>query len=91
MQRLTTTHVRRWHTHGQSEGRGHLYQGVFKSFPVQDDRHFLRQCSMWRHPSQPSTSNKSRTRALKPGRRPGALKVSPLASWLKWSAAPGSS
>ena len=41
MQRLTTTHVRRWHTHRHSEGRGHLYQGAFKSFPVQDDRHFL--------------------------------------------------
>jgi len=41
MQRLTTTHVRRWHTHRHSEGRGHIYQGVYKSFPVQDDRHFL--------------------------------------------------
>src|SRR5258706_14405 len=41
MQRLTTMHVRRWHTHRHSEGRGHLYQGVYKSFPVQDDRHFL--------------------------------------------------
>jgi putative transposase len=41
MQRLTTTHVRRWHTHRHSEGRRHLYQGVYKSFPVQDDRHFL--------------------------------------------------
>ena len=41
MQRLTTTHVRRWHTHRHTEGRGHIYQGVYKSFPVQDDRHFL--------------------------------------------------
>lgn len=41
MQRLTTTHVRRWHTHRHSGGRGHLYQGVYKSFPVQDDGHFL--------------------------------------------------
>jgi putative transposase len=41
MQRLTTTNVRRWHTHRHSEGRGHLCQGVYKSFPVQDDRHFL--------------------------------------------------
>ena len=41
MQRLTTTHVRRWHAHRHSEGRGHVYQGVYKSFPVQDDRHFL--------------------------------------------------
>ena len=41
MQRLTTTHVRRWHGHRHSEGRGHLYQGTYKSFPVQDDEHFL--------------------------------------------------
>jgi putative transposase len=40
MQRLTTTHVRRWHRHRHSEGRGHLYQGTYKSFPVQHDRHF---------------------------------------------------
>jgi putative transposase len=41
MHRLTTTHVRRWHRHRHSDGRGHLYQGTYKSFPVQDDRHFL--------------------------------------------------
>ncbi|HEY2585374.1 MAG TPA: transposase [Tepidisphaeraceae bacterium] len=41
MQRLTTTHVRRWHRHRHSDGRGHLYQGTYKSFPVQDDAHFL--------------------------------------------------
>jgi putative transposase len=40
MQRLTTTNVRRWHTHWHSEGRGHLYQRTFKSFPGQDDLHF---------------------------------------------------
>lgn len=40
MQRLTTMHVRRWHRHRHSDGRGHLYQGTYKSFPVQDDRHF---------------------------------------------------
>jgi putative transposase len=41
MQRLTTTHVRRWHRHRKSEGMGHLYQGTYKSFPVQDDPHLL--------------------------------------------------
>ncbi len=40
LQRLTTTHVRRWHLHRHSVGRGHLYQGTYKSFPVQDDEHF---------------------------------------------------
>ena len=37
---LTLTHTQRWHAHRQSVGSGHLYQGRFKSFPVQDDEHF---------------------------------------------------
>lgn len=41
MHRLTTMHVRRWHRHRNSDGRGHLYQGTYRSFPVQEDRHFL--------------------------------------------------
>jgi putative transposase len=41
MQRLTTTHVRRWRLHRHSVGEGHLYQGTYKSFPVQQDEHFL--------------------------------------------------
>jgi putative transposase len=44
VQRLTTTHVRRWHLHRNSVGSGHLYQGTYKSFPVQDDDHFLTVC-----------------------------------------------
>lgn len=37
---LTLTHTQRWHAHRQTTGAGHLYQGRFKSFPVQDDPHF---------------------------------------------------
>ncbi len=44
MQRLTVTHVRRWREHHQSVGLGHLYQGTYKSFPVQDDSYFLTVC-----------------------------------------------
>jgi putative transposase len=36
---LTLTHSQRWHAHRQSTGSGHVYQGRFKSFPVQDDDH----------------------------------------------------
>jgi putative transposase len=36
---LTHTHTQRWHAHYQTAGTGHLYQGRFKSFPVQDDDH----------------------------------------------------
>jgi putative transposase len=38
------THVRRHHEHYHTRGGGHLYQGRFKSFPVQEDRHFLVLC-----------------------------------------------
>ena len=44
MQAVTTTHVRRWRLKRQSVGEGHLYQGTYKSFPVQDDEHFLTVC-----------------------------------------------
>ena len=37
--RLTVTHTMRWHTHYNTGG--HLYQGRFKSFPIQSDQHLL--------------------------------------------------
>jgi putative transposase len=37
---LTLTHTQRWHAHRRSAGSGHVYQGRFKSFPIQDDEHF---------------------------------------------------
>jgi putative transposase len=37
---LTLTHTQRWHAHRHSSGSGHVYQGRFKSFPVQEDEHF---------------------------------------------------
>ncbi len=44
MHLLTVTHVRRWREHRHLVGQGHLYQGTYKSFPVQDDVHFLTVC-----------------------------------------------
>ncbi len=44
MQWLTTTHMRRWHAHHGTRGTGPLYQGRYKSFPIQTDRHFLTVC-----------------------------------------------
>jgi putative transposase len=44
LQWLTVTHVRRWHAHHHSAGTGPIYQGRFKSFPVQEDGHFLTVC-----------------------------------------------
>ena len=37
---LTLTHTQCWHAHRHSAGSGHLYQGRFKSFPIQEDEHF---------------------------------------------------
>ena len=41
MQRLTIAHVRKWQEHRRVIGTGHLYQGRYKSFPVEEDEHFL--------------------------------------------------
>ena len=38
---LTHTHTMRWHTHYHTVGSGHLYQGRFKAFPIQEDLHLL--------------------------------------------------
>lgn len=35
----TATHTQRWHAHHHTSGTGHLYQGRFKSFPVESDEH----------------------------------------------------
>ncbi len=44
MQWVTVTHTHRWHAHTRTAGEGPLYQGRFKSFPVQEDAHFLTLC-----------------------------------------------
>ncbi len=37
----TQTHAQRYHASHGTVGIGHLYQGRYKSFPVQDDLHYL--------------------------------------------------
>jgi len=41
MRWITVTHTQRWHAHHHSSGSGPVYQGRFKSFPVQTDEHFI--------------------------------------------------
>jgi putative transposase len=41
---LTLTHTQRWHAHRGSTGTGHVYQGRYRSFPVEADEHFLTVC-----------------------------------------------
>jgi putative transposase len=38
---ITVTHTQRWHAHHETSGTGPVYQGRFKSFPVQTDAHFV--------------------------------------------------
>jgi REP-associated tyrosine transposase len=41
---MAHTHSMRWHAHYHTSGTGHIYQGRFKSFPVQGDDHFYTVC-----------------------------------------------
>jgi putative transposase len=41
---VTATHTMRYHAHYETSGEGHIYQGRFKSFPIQGDGHFLTVC-----------------------------------------------
>lgn len=40
MQKLTITHARNWQINRRRVGYGHLYQGRYKSFPIESDEHF---------------------------------------------------
>ena len=44
---LTLTHTQRWHAHRRSTGSGHVYQGRFKSFPIEADEHFFTVAGTW--------------------------------------------
>lgn len=41
---VTLTHTKRWHGYRRTVGTGHVYQGRFKSFLVQEDAHLLTVC-----------------------------------------------
>lgn len=38
---LTLTHSQRLHAHRHTTGWGHIYQGRFKSFPIEQDEHLI--------------------------------------------------
>ncbi|EMI15605.1 integrase catalytic subunit [Rhodopirellula maiorica SM1] len=38
---LSSTYTLRYHAHHHTRGHGHLYQGPFKNFEVEDDSHFF--------------------------------------------------
>ena len=41
MHRVTLTHTQRYHAKTRTRGYGHIYQGRYKSLPVQTDNYFL--------------------------------------------------
>ena len=41
---VTATHTMRDHAHDLTSAEGHLDQGYYNSFPLQDDQHFLTVC-----------------------------------------------
>ena len=41
MQWITLTHTQRWHVQNKTIGSGHLYQGRYKSFLIEQDKHLL--------------------------------------------------
>ncbi len=41
LQRITLTHTQRYHAQSRTVGYGHVYQGRYKSLPVEQDAHFL--------------------------------------------------
>ena len=41
---MTATPTLRDHAHDHTSGEGHVDQGGFKRFPIQDDEHFLTVC-----------------------------------------------
>jgi putative transposase len=44
MRWITHTHTQRYHAHYKTIGCGHLYQGRYKSFPIEKDNHFIQVC-----------------------------------------------
>jgi putative transposase len=97
MQWLTTTHMRRWHAHRGSIGTGPVYQGRFKSFPVQQDAHLLVVCRYAeRNPVRAGLARRAerwRWSSAAAGRAPSerpwlvardAWPVEAPADWLRW-------
>ena len=41
LQRITLTHTQRYHAQTRTAGYGHIYQGRYKSLPVEKGGHFL--------------------------------------------------
>ena len=90
MQWLMTAHVRRYHRH--YHGSGHVWQGRFKAFAIQDDDHYLTVLRyVERNPLRANLVARSQDwewSSLKPTERsgpPGLLSDGPLAKPAQWT------
>jgi putative transposase len=86
MHRLTITHVRRWRLHRKTVGCGHLDQGTYKSFPIEEDEHVLAVlCYVERNALRAGLAERAedwRWSSLWRSRRPEVAEdVPPLTSW----------
>ena len=78
MQWLLTSHVRRYHKHYGSSG--HVWQGRFKSFPVQRDEHLITVLRyVLQNPVRAGLSSTAREWLWSSLRRPQLTDVSPVA------------
>lgn len=77
------THTMRWHAVHGTAGSGPIYQGRFKSFPVQQDEHFLTVCRyVERNPLQARLVERAEdwkwsSLAARLGRSPAPLRLHP--------------
>src|SRR5262249_208793 len=85
-----TAHVRRYHRHYQ--GNGHVWQGRFKAFPIQEDDHYLTVLRyVERNPLRANLVERSQDwewSSLKPSGRSapnGLLSDGPLAKPSQWT------
>ena len=72
---LTLTHTQRWHAHRRSTGSGHVYQGRFWSFPIQEDEHIYAVRLTW------NGTRCERTWYVEPSSGDGGAR--PSAAWLR--------
>jgi putative transposase len=83
MQWLPTSHVRRYHKHYGSSG--HIWQGRFKSFPVQRDEHLITVLRYVLHnPMRGGLANTAREWSWSSLRRPQLIDPCPVEEERQW-------
>lgn len=83
MQWLLTSHVRRYHKHYGSSG--HIWQGRFRSFPIQRDEHLITVMRyVLQNPVRSGLSSTAREWSWSSLRRPGLIDTWPVDEDRQW-------